>query len=238
MKKTALVTGSAKGIGKAVVLELAKHGYTIVLNTRNSEKELYKVLDEVKLFSPDSSAFLADVSDYSQAEKLFEFAGNVDLLVNNAGVSYIGLFNTMAPEDWQNLMKCNVDSMLNCTHLALPYMIKNHRGSIINISSMWGISGASCESVYSASKGAVNAFTKALGKELAPSGIFVNAIACGAIETSMNSFMTKEEHDAFSEEIPIGRFGKASEVAALVRYLAEENTYMTGQILSLDGGMM
>lgn len=238
MKKTALITGSAKGLGKAIALEMAKYGYRIVLNTKSSEKEMMETLEEILAFSPDSVAFKADVSIYDEAKKLFDVAGNVDLLVNNAGISYIGLFNTMEQRDWQRLMQCNVDSMFNCTHLALPYMIKNHSGSIVNISSMWGISGASCEVVYSASKGAVNAFTKALGKELAPSGIFVNAIACGAMETTMNNFMSEEEHTAFAEEIPMGRFGKPEEVANLVKFLALENTYITGQVLSLDGGMM
>lgn len=242
MNKNILITGSAKGIGRAIALKFAAEGYTVILNTRKSEDKLQQTLAEVKKLSPSSAAYTADVSDYKQAEALFDFAeevcGGVDILVNNAGVSYVGLFNTMHPHQWQSLMGSNVDSMLNCTHLALPRMIHQKRGCIINISSMWGISGASCEAVYSASKGAINAFTKALGKELAPSGILVNAIACGAIDTDMNNFMSHEEKAAFSEEIPMGRFGTADEVASLALYLAQENTYMTGQILSLDGGMM
>ncbi len=237
MNKTVLITGSAKGIGKAIALEFAKKGYRVILNTKKSQERLNKTLEEVKKYSPSSLAFTADVSDYAQAKEMVDKIGSVDVLVNNAGISYIGLFNTMTPDKWQEVMKNNVDSMFNCTHLVLENMIKKHSGKIINISSMWGISGASCEVVYSASKGAVNAFTKALARELGPSNIYVNAIACGAIETEMNSFMSLDEHTAFTEEIPLCRFGKPEEVASLALYLAEENTYITGQIISLDGGI-
>ena len=242
MNKNVLITGSAKGIGKAIALRFAAEGYNVILNTRRSEDRLKETLAEINALSPSSAAFTADVSDYKEAEALFTFAkevcGGVDILVNNAGISYVGLFNTMEPSQWQELMTVNVNSMLNCTHLALPRMIHNKGGCIINISSMWGIAGASCEAIYSASKGAINAFTKALGRELAPSGILVNAIACGAIDTDMNNFMSPEEKADFSEEIPLGRFGRPEEVADLALYLARDNSYMTGQILSLDGGMM
>jgi 3-oxoacyl-[acyl-carrier protein] reductase len=242
INKVAVVTGSARGIGRAIALRLAKEGYTLAINTKSSVGDMERTLEEIKLYSPSSIAYQADVSDYAQAQAFFELVkrelGSCDVLVNNAGISYIGLFNTMSPSDYQSIMKTNVDGVLNCTHLALQYMVAKHSGCIINISSMWGISGASCEAVYSASKGAVNAFTKALAKELAPSNIFVNAIACGAIDTKMNSFMDEEERAAFTEEIPLGRFGTADEVAGLALYLAKDNTYITGQIISLDGGMM
>lgn len=241
MNKTVLITGSAKGIGRAAALAFAKKGWSVALNTKSSFEQLEKTLCEVRKYSPLSSAYAADVSDYDKAEKMFAAIkndiGSPEVLINNAGISYIGLFNTMQPQQWRSLMQNNVDSMFNCTHLALQNMIKNHSGKIINISSMWGISGASCEAVYSASKGAVNSFTKALARELGPSGIYVNAIACGAVETEMNSFMTDEEHAAFAEEIPLGRFADPAEVASLALYLAEENTYITGQIISLDGGI-
>lgn len=241
MNKTVLITGSAKGIGRAAALAFAKKGWSVALNTKSSVEQLEKTLCEVRKYSPSSMAYIADVSDYNEAEKMFAAIkndmGSPEVLINNAGISYIGLFNTMQPQQWRSLMQNNVDSMFNCTHLALQDMIKNHSGKIINISSMWGISGASCEAVYSASKGAVNSFTKALARELGPSGIYVNAIACGAVETEMNSFMTDEEHAAFAEEIPLGRFADPAEVASLALYLAEENTYITGQIISLDGGI-
>ncbi len=241
MNKTVLVTGSARGIGKAIALAFAKKGYTVVLNTKKSDDELNKTLAEIKEYSPSSLAFKADISIYENARKMTEqiksAVGSIDVLVNNAGISYIGLFNEMQPQQWQNIMQNNVDSMFNCTHLVLPDMIKGHSGKIINISSMWGISGASCEVVYSASKGAVNSFTKALARELGPTGIYVNAIACGAIDTKMNSFLSEAEYAAFAEEIPLCRFGKPEEVASLALYLAEENTYITGQIISLDGGL-
>jgi 3-oxoacyl-[acyl-carrier protein] reductase len=242
MSKNVLITGSAKGIGKAIALEFAKNGYTVAINTKNSVDKMNETLEELRKYSPSSIAVCEDVSSYDGANRLIDIVqskiGAVDVLVNNAGVSYIGLFNEMKPAQWQSLMKNNVDSMLNCTHLVLPSMIHNHRGCIINISSMWGIAGASCEAIYSASKGAVNSFTKALAKELAPSGIYVNAIACGAIDTEMNSFLSEEERAALEDEIPMGRFGQTSEVASLALYLANESSYITGQIISLDGGMM
>jgi 3-oxoacyl-[acyl-carrier protein] reductase len=242
VNKIVLVTGSAKGIGKAIALEFAKNGYTVAINTKNSIEKMNETLEEIRSYSPSSIAVAADVSSYEDADRLIstvrERLGSIDVLVNNAGISYIGLFNMMKPEQWQSIMKTNVDGMFNCTHLVLPSMIHNHSGCIINISSMWGISGASCEAVYSASKGAVNSFTKALAKELAPSGIYVNAIACGAIDTEMNSFLTEDERQALEDEIPMGRFGKTDEVASLALYLADKNSYITGQIISLDGGMM
>lgn len=241
MSKTVVVTGSARGIGKAIAIKFAQSGYTVVLNTKKSLNALKDTLDEVKKYSPSSISYAADISVYDKAEQMFEHiektVGKVDVLVNNAGVSVIGLFDAMKPAEWQELMRNNVDSVFNCTHLVLPQMLHRHSGRIINISSMWGISGASCEVAYSASKGAVNAFTKALAREVGPSGIYVNAIACGAMETQMNSFMSEEEHNAFAEEIPLCRFGRPDEAASLALYLAEENSYITGQIISLDGGI-
>ena len=183
-----------------------------------------------------------DVPNYTEAKKavdsIIEKYGKIDVLVNNAGISYIGLFNTMEPSQWQNVINNNLNTVLNCTHSVLQYMVSNHSGTIINISSMWGQLGASCEAVYSATKGAINSFTKALGKELAISGIKVNAISCGAIDTEMNNFLSEEEREDLENEIPAGRFGTTEEVAKLALYLAsDDSNYINGQILSIDGGM-
>ncbi len=240
MSKIVFISGSAKGIGRAAALEFAKNGYTVILNTKKSKDELAATLDKVKKYSPSSAAFISDVSDYEQAKNtikdIYNKFGGIDVLVNNAGISHIGLFEDMKPHEWQHIIKNNVESMLNCTHLVLPDMVRRHCGCIINISSMWGTSGASCEAVYSASKGAMNAFTKALAKELGPSGITVNAIACGAVQTDMNSFLSDEERSDFIEQIPLCRFGTPEEVAGLALFLAEKNTYITGQIIGIDGG--
>ena len=160
----------------------------------------------------------------------------LDVLVNNAGVSYIGLFTDMSPEDWNHVITTNLTSVYNCSSLAIPAMVQKKSGKIINISSVWGNIGASCEVAYSASKGGMNSLTRALAKELAPSNIQVNAIACGAIDTEMNCFLSEEDRMSLIDEIPANRFGKVEEVAELAYQLACKNEYLTGQIISLDGG--
>ena len=165
--------------------------------------------------------------------------GPVDILVNNAGISHIGLFTDMTPEQWQHVLNVNLGSVLNCTHLAVPAMVHNKTGVILNISSMWGEAGASCEAVYSVSKGGINAFTKAMAKELGPSGIRVNAIACGVIDTEMNACFSEEERAELADEIALMRFGKPEEVGRFALTLASESaSFLTGQIITLDGGML
>ena len=170
---------------------------------------------------------------FNQIRKQF---GSLDVLVNNAGVAYIGLLQDMSPEDWNRVIQTNLTSVFNCCKLAIPGMVSRKQGKIINISSVWGIVGASCEVAYSATKGGINAFTKALAKELAPSNIQVNAVACGAIDTEMNQWMDDDEFISLVEEIPAGRLGKAEEVADLVYHLGYKNSYLTGQVIGLDGG--
>ena len=162
--------------------------------------------------------------------------GNVDILINNAGISMIGLFQDMTRDEWERIINTNLGSLYNCCHFAIPDMVKNKCGKIINISSVWGIAGASCEVAYSASKGGVNALTRALAKELAPSNIQVNAIACGAIDTDMNHFLSDDELTSLTDEIPAGRLGTPDEVGNLVRSLCDGSSYLTGQIIQLDGG--
>jgi len=232
MSRTVLVTGSSRGIGLAIAKEFTRLGDRVILNGRIDRAELDKAAAELNM-----PGILADMSDYGQAEKLFAQAGEADVLVNNAGMAHFGLFTDMSPREWDEVLRNNLGTVLNATHLAVPHMVRRKRGVIINISSMWGNSGASCEAVYSAAKGAVHAFTRAMAKELAPSGIRVNAIACGAIETRMNERLSAEEYKAFAEEIPMLRFGKAEEVAELAVFLASDSAeYMTGQVIGLDGG--
>ena len=161
---------------------------------------------------------------------------HIDVLVNNAGISYIGLLTDMSPDDWQRIVNTNLTSVFNSCRLAVPGMVHEHSGTIINISSVWGCCGASCEVAYSATKGGINAFTQALAKELAPSNIQVNAVACGAIDTEMNAFLSEADRIALTDEIPSGRFGRPEEVAELVLDLAQKHSYLTGQIIRLDGG--
>ena len=240
-RKVVFITGSAKGIGKGIATEFAKKGYIVILNCKNSVNRMMETAKELESYT-DVMTIQCDVSNYTEAKKavdsIIEKYGKIDVLVNNAGISYIGHFNTMEPSQWQNVINNNLNTVLNCTHSVLQYMVSNHSGTIINISSMWGQLGASCEAVYSATKGAINSFTKALGKELAISGIKVNAISCGAIDTEMNNFLSEEEREDLENEIPAGRFGTTEEVAKLALYLSsDDSNYINGQILSIDGGM-
>lgn len=239
-KKTVLITGSSRGIGKAIAVKFAKKGFDVIINCAHNEEELLKTKEEIESYQVSCLAFLGDMGDYDAAQELFrqikKLFGNLDVLVNNAGIAYVGLFTDMAPEDWNKVITTNLTSIYNCCSLAVPDMVSNKKGKIINISSVWGNVGASCEVAYSASKGGMNAFTKALAKELAPSNIQVNAVACGAIDTEMNRFLADEELLGLIEEIPANRLGRAEEVADLVYHLAYKNEYLTGQIIGLDGG--
>ncbi len=241
-RKTVLVTGSSRGIGKAIAVKFAKKGYNVVINCSKKEEQLLQTKSEIEAYQVPCFAYLGDMGNYEDAAKLFGLIkkqfGKVDVLVNNAGISYLGLFTDMTPADWNKVMATNLGSVFNCCSLAVPDMVKQKYGKIINISSVWGNTGASCESVYSASKGGMNAFTKALAKELAPSNIQVNAVACGAIDTEMNRFLADDELLQLISEIPADRLGRADEVADLVYHLAYKNEYLTGQIINLDGGWM
>lgn len=243
MAKVVFVTGSSRGIGKSIATLFAQNEFKVVINCVNRIEDLKQTEKELKKINPNILALQGDISDYNVALNLFsqieKHFGKVDILINNAGISHIGLFNQTTPDIWQKLIKTNIEGVFNCCHIACQNMIKEKKGTIINISSIWGNVGASCEAIYSATKGAVNSFTKALAKELAPSGITINAISCGAIETEMNSFLTYEEKQAFIDEIPFMRFGTPKEVANLAYYLASENcSYLTGQIITLDGGLI
>ncbi len=239
--EVALITGSSRGIGSAIAAEFARAGYAIAINCRQSEMELISFAEELKnKYHVPCLPLTGDVSDESFVAEAFtrieQQLGAVTILVNNAGISHIGLLSDMSLETWERVIKTNLTSVFCCCRRAIPNMVRHKYGKIINISSVWGIAGASCETAYSASKGGVNAFTKALAKELAPSNISVNAIACGVIDTQMNQCFTKQERAALEEEIPAGRFGNVREVASLALSLVDSSSYLTGQIISLDGG--
>ena len=239
-RKTVLVTGASRGIGKAVAVKFAKKNYNVGLNLIHSEERMMQTKKEIESYQVPCLAFMGDMGDPAQCEKLFvqikKQFGSLDVLVNNAGISYIGLLQDMKSEDWERIIRTNLTSVFNLSRLAIPGMVAQKYGKIINISSVWGNVGAACEVAYSATKGGINAFTKALAKELAPSSIQVNAVACGAIDTEMNQFLEEDELIGLVEEIPAGRLGKAEEVADLVYHLGYKNSYLTGQVIGLDGG--
>ena len=235
----ALVTGASRGIGRAVAEALAAEGYHLYLTCRKSAGLLSALAkDLTSQYGISSTPFVADMGNPSDVDRIFKQIPALDVLVNNAGISYIGLLHEMSVADWQRVMRTNLDSVFYTSRLAIPLMLRSHSGKIINISSVWGSAGASMETAYSASKGGVNSFTRALAKELAPSSIQVNAIACGVIDTDMNKCFSKEEMEILRQEIPADRIGQASEVAQMVVSLLKAPDYLTGQVIGLDGGWM
>lgn len=239
--KTILITGASHGIGKAIAARFAAEGFSLVLNCKNDIDILHDYADRLShTCGIQALAIPGDVSDHDFVREMFARAqasfDGIDVLVNNAGISHIGLLTDLSIDDWNRVIATNLTSVFSCCHEAVPYMVRRKSGCIINISSVWGNVGASCEVAYSASKGGVNSFTKALAKELAPSNVTVNAIACGVIDTRMNSCFDAEERAALEKDIPMGRYGEPQEVAALAWQLASAPTYLTGQILTIDGG--
>ena len=242
MRKCALITGASGGIGSEIALRLANDGFDIAAcyySDENGIKELEK-----KLASTDAKyrVYKSDVSDTDSIKKVFadatEFFGGVSVLVNNAGMSQQKLFTDITESEFDRITAVNFKGVFNCCQCAVPYMVSQKSGKIINISSMWGVCGASCETVYSATKAAVIGLTKALARELAPSNIQVNCVAPGAIETKMNSNLSEEDKKAFADEIPMGRFGTPKEIAGVVSFLASSDSdYVTAQVITADGGL-
>lgn len=241
--KNVLITGSARGIGAQTARLFAAEGYNVIINFNTSEKEAAELCREIKLGGGSAVAIQADVSKSDEARRLFEQAkkefGTIDVLVNNAGVAQIKLFTDITDDDYDRMFDCNVRSAFNCCRCALPDMIHNKQGRIINVSSMWGVSGASCEVHYSASKAAVIGMTKALAKEVAPSGITVNAVAPGVIDTPMNGGFDEETMKTLCEETPVGRIGTPEDVARMILFIADEkSSFITGQVVGIDGGFI
>lgn len=238
MKKAAIITGASRGIGKAVAYALANAGYIPVINYLNSRDSAEQIAAET-----GGIAFCADVSDSDSVKRMTETAyekcGGINVLVNNAGISVTGLFTDITPEQEQKILDVNLRGVFNCTRYAVPYMVRQKHGRIINISSMWGEVGASCEVHYSATKAAVIGFTKALAKELGPSGITVNCIAPGVIMTDMNAQYGEEELNILKEETPLQRLGTPEDIAGAVSFLASDSAdFITGQILGVNGGFV
>lgn len=237
--KTALVTGGTKGIGKAIALAFLQRGYEVVLNYNGDQQSAIATQEEFNMMGYCPILLRADVSDELQVRSMFkEFFSiydSLDVLVNNAGISKVKVIQDTTVADWNKIFDVNIKSVFLCSKEVVNKMIIAGGGSIINISSVWGEVGASCEVAYSASKGAVIAFTKALAKELAPSNVKVNCVSPGVIDTQMNSHLTDDEMEELINSIPVGRIGSPSDVGEACVFLAE-SSYITGEILSVGGG--
>ena len=234
-----LITGASRGIGRAVAIEFAKNNHTIIICAKSDLEGLQNTKRLVENEGVSCYIGLCDVTNEDSVKDFIsdsvKIIGKTDILINNAGISYIGLIQDMSLEDWNKVLNNNLTSAFLMSKYVIPEMLKKQSGHIINISSVWGNIGASMEVAYSASKGGINSFTKALAKELAPSNISVNAISPGFIDTDMNKIFEKDELDAIFEEIPMGRAGSPSEVAKLIYKIAMSD-YITGQIITIDGG--
>ena len=237
--KTIIVTGGSRGIGATIVKELAKAKYNVVLNYNNSEEAAKKIQKELQEQNIKIEIFKADVSKREEVKELVKFTlekyKNIDVLINNAGIAQEKSFMDISDNDWNKMMQVNLNSVFYCSQEVLENMIHNKKGCIINISSIWGITGGSCEVHYSVSKAGIDGMTRALAKELAPSNIRVNSIAPGAIKTEMTSDYTEEEIRDINNQIPLGKFGETIDIAKCVMWLIEDN-YTTGQVISPNGG--
>lgn len=233
--KVAIVTGASRGIGREIAKELSKQGIKVIANYNRSEEQA-KILQKE---NPEIDIFKADVSNREEAKKMVEYTlrkyEKIDILINNAGISEWRLFTETTDEDWNRMINNNLYSAFCMTQEVLPSMIHNKKGNIINISSIWGMVGASCESIYSISKAGMDAMTKSLAKELGPSNIRVNSIAPGAIYTDMNKNLSSSEIKELNNEIPLGKIGATVDIAKCVKWLIEDE-YTTGQIISINGG--
>lgn len=236
-KKRVLITGASRGIGRAAAVRFASAGYELFLVARHSREKLTTLTDELRArYGTSCLSFVGDVGDAEFARKVCESVGDIDLLINNAGISKLGLLTELSEEEWDEVIGTNLTGVFHFCKYAVPSMVRRQSGRIVNVSSVWGNAGASCEVAYSASKGGVDAFTKALAKELAPSNIQVNAVAFGCIDTEMNASFSTEERQALMEEIPSGRFATPEEAAEFLFTVAHAPSYLTGQILKFDGG--
>lgn len=242
-KKVMVITGASRGIGAEIALSAASKGYITVINYNNSQKNAEELCQRIKNFGGECIAVKADISNSNDVNVLYEksmsFTGNVDVLVNNAGISSFSLFTDINEDLWDRTFDVNVKGNFLVSRAYIPNMVHRKNGKIINISSIWGICGSSCEVHYSASKAAIIGMTKALAKELGPSGITVNCIAPGIIDTEMNSAVSKEDMQTLIDETPIQRIGTPSDVAKLVLFLASDGAdFITGQVISPNGGFV
>ncbi|MCL2829041.1 MAG: 3-oxoacyl-ACP reductase FabG [Oscillospiraceae bacterium] len=234
MSKIALVTGGAKGIGAEICRALAKDGWDLRINYHTSEAAAQALAEET-----GGMAIQADVREFLQVSEMFRVAGPVDLLVNNAGIAAYGLFTETSIRLWRELFAVNVDGVFHCTQCALPHMIRAKRGVIVNIASVWGMVGASCEAPYATTKAAVIGLTKSLAKELGPSGIRVNCVAPGAVDTDMVGDLSPADLAELIGETPLRTIGRPADIAPLVAFLASDQAqFLTGQVISPNGGLV
>ncbi len=241
--KTVLITGASRGIGRATALKFARQGYAVAVNYNKSQDEAESLKKEIEELGGKAEIFKADMSDCFAVEKMIESVksgfGSIDVLVNNAGIALPqGLFTDFEDSDIRRVFDVNIIGMMNCTKAAISHMVSKKSGVIVNVSSIWGVVGSSCEVIYSTSKAAVLGFTKALAKELGPSGIRVNSVAPGFVDTDMNAHITKADRTEFAENTALCRIGNAEEVADAIYFLASDDaSYITGQNITIDGGM-
>ena len=230
--KTALITGSSRGIGRACAAALKDAGYDVVVHCRGNTAAAEALAKDL-----GARWVRADVVDERAVQAMFETVGGVDVLVCSAGIALLRQFQDTTAADWQRIMSVNLGGTVNCIRAALPHMLRNKFGRIVTVSSMWGVTGGSCESAYSASKAALIGLTRSLAKELGPSGITVNCVAPGVIATDMNADLTEEDLAALREETPLGTLGTPEDVAQAVRYLVSA-PFVTGQVLGVNGGIL
>lgn len=239
--KVVVVTGGSRGIGAEIVKKLAGDNYRVILNYNKSENEAKKVKEDLQKNNINIEIFKADVSKREEVKELIDFVinkfGKIDVLINNAGISQAKLFTDLTDEDWNNMIQTNLTSAFYCTQEAIKNMISRKEGLIINISSIWGVTGSSCEVHYSVAKAGIDGMTKALAKEVGPSNIRVNSIAPGIIDTDMNKAYTDEEIKDIIEDIPLNKIGKKVDIARCVEWLIEDE-YTTGQVISINGGWL
>lgn len=243
MRKIALVTGGSRGIGAACVRTFARAGYAVVFLYNRSAEKATTLVDALRGANLDVAAYPCDVSVPEQVkqtlQEILRVYHRVDVLVNCAGIAHIGLLTDMTEDEWDHLFGVNVRGVFSVTKKVLPGMISRQTGAIINVSSMWGEVGASCEAAYSATKAALIGLTKALAKEVGPSGVRVNCITPGVIDTDMNAQLTEEDRAALADETPLGRIGQAEEVAKTALFLSSEDaSFITGQIVGVSGGLV
>lgn len=237
--KVILVTGGSRGIGANIVQELSKQGYTVIMNYNKSEEQANKIKNELGNNGIHIDIVKADISKRNEVKNLINFIiekyEHIDVVINNAGISQIKLFTEITDEDWNKMLQTNLTSAFYVTQEAVPNMIQQKSGCIINISSVWGIVGASCEVHYSVAKAGLDGMTKALAKELGPSNIRVNSIAPGIINTEMNKELSEQELENIANEIPLEKIGYPHSITNCVKWLIEDD-YTTGQIISVNGG--
>lgn len=237
--KVILVTGGSRGIGANIVQELAKQGHIVIMNYNKSEEQANKIKNDLEKNGIQIEIFKADISKRTEVKKIINFIvekyGHIDVVINNAGISQIKLFTEITDEDWNNMLQTNLTSAFYVTQESVPNMIKQKNGCIINISSIWGMVGASCEVHYSVAKAGLDGMTKALAKELGPSNIRVNSIAPGIINTDMNKELSIQDLENITSEIPLEKIGYPHSITNCVKWLIEDD-YTTGQIISVNGG--